>query len=148
MIWIVILGLLGALIIAILSWYALRLLKQVKQQKQAFLQAKMQRTMRLKESIEIIARAMKNKECNHSEGVIRLTMLLMPFGKNLQPYPAMLQLYDIVRDMPTHEARKKLGKQERMRLDVERESAEAKFEQAIVEELGQLLDDIKKLGDI
>ncbi|MCQ9121351.1 hypothetical protein BKG95_10700 [Rodentibacter pneumotropicus] len=146
MIWIIILGLLGTFVISVLSWYALRLLKQLKRQKKAFLQAKMQRTTRLKESIEIIARAMKSKECNHSEGVIRLAMLLMPFGKNLQPYPAMMQLYEIVQDMPTHEARKALEKQERMRLDLKRESAEAKFEQEILEELSQLLDDVKKFG--
>ncbi|OOF78588.1 hypothetical protein BKG96_05280 [Rodentibacter caecimuris] len=146
MIWIIILGLLGVFVIATLSWYALRLLKQVKQQKQALLQAKMARATRLKESIEIIAKAMKSKECNHSEGVIRLTMLLMPFGKNLQPYPSMMQLYEIVRDMPTHEARKTLEKKERLRLDLKRESAEAKFEQDILEELQQLLDDVRKFG--
>ncbi|NBH76349.1 DUF2489 domain-containing protein [Rodentibacter pneumotropicus] len=146
MIWIIILGLLGTFVISALSWYALCLLKKLKQQKQAFLQAKMQRTTRLKESIETIARAMKSKECNHSEGVIRLAMLLMPFGKNLQPYPAMMQLYEIVQDMPTHDARKALEKQERMRLDLKRESAEAKFEQEILEELSQLLDDVKKFG--
>lgn len=148
MIWITILGLLALAVIAVLSWYAARLLKQVKRQQRMITEAKIARTARLKESIEIIAKAMRQKECNHSEGVIRLAMLLMPFGKNLQSYPAMMQLYDIVRDMPTHEARKKLGKQERMRLDLERESAEAKFEQAIVEELYQLLDDIKKLGEV
>ncbi|OOF61608.1 DUF2489 domain-containing protein [Rodentibacter pneumotropicus] len=146
MIWIIILGLLGTFVISALSWYALCLLKKLKQQKQAFLQAKIQRTTRLKESIETIVRAMKSKECNHSEGVIRLAMLLMPFGKNLQPYPAMMQLYEIVQDMPTHEARKALEKQERMRLDLNRESAEAKFEQEILEELSQLLDDVKKFG--
>lgn len=148
MIWITVLGLLALAVIAALSWYAARLLKQVKHQQRMITEAKIARTARLKESIEIIAKAMRQKECNHSEGVIRLAMLLMPFGKNLQSYPAMMQLYDIVRDMPTHEARKKLGKQERMRLDLERESAEAKFEQTIVEELYQLLDDIKKLGEV
>ncbi|OOF42674.1 hypothetical protein BKK50_06445 [Rodentibacter rarus] len=148
MIWTIILSLFALAIIAVLSWYAFRLLKQVKHQQKIMIKAKAQRAIRLKESIEIIAKAMKQKECNHSEGVIRLTMLLMPFGKNLQPYPAMSELYDIVRDMPTHEARKMLGKQERMRLDLERESAEAKLEQDIVEELKQLLDDIQKLGEI
>ncbi|OOF51258.1 hypothetical protein BKK54_03995 [Rodentibacter genomosp. 1] len=148
MIWTMILGLFAFAIIAVLSWYAFRLLKQVKHQQQELAKAKMERVTRLKESLEIIAKAMQQKECNHSEGVIRLTMLLMPFGKNLQPYPAMSELYNIVRDMPTHDARKTLEKKERRRLDLERESAEAKFEQDIVEELHQLLDDIKKLGDV
>ncbi|MBF0750959.1 MULTISPECIES: DUF2489 domain-containing protein [unclassified Pasteurella] len=148
MIWTMILSLFAFAIIAVLSWYAFRLLKQVKHQQQELAKAKMERVTRLKESLEIIAKAMQQKECNHSEGVIRLTMLLMPFGKNLQPYPAMSELYNIVRDMPTHDARKTLEKKERRRLDLERESAEAKFEQDIVEELHQLLDDIKKLGDV
>ncbi len=138
----------SAIVIIGLSWYALRLLKQLKQQQQIISQAKTARTIRLKESIEIIARAMQSKECNHSEGVIRLAMLLMPFGKNLQPYPAMAELHEIVRDMPTHEARKELEKKVRFRLDLERESAEARLEQGIIKELHQLLDDVKQLGEI
>ncbi|BFU60867.1 MULTISPECIES: DUF2489 domain-containing protein [Rodentibacter] len=138
----------SAIVIIGLSWYALRLLKQLKQQKQTISQAKTARAMRLKESIEIIAKAMQTKECNHSEGVIRLAMLLMPFGKNLQPYPAMAELYEIVREMPTHEARRELEKKLRFRLDFERESAEARLEQGIIKELHQLLDDIKQFGEL
>lgn len=139
-------ALLALVVIVGLSWYAIRLLKQVKQQQQLISQAKTARTTRLKESIEIIAKAMQSKECNHSEGVIRLAMLLMPFGKNLQPYPAMAELYGIVRDMPTHEARQQLEKKIRRCLDLERESAEAKLEADIIRELQQLLDDTKQLG--
>lgn len=148
MMWIVILALLALVVIATLSWYALRLFKQLKQQKQFIAEAKQVRKARLKESIEIIANAMQQRECNLSEGVIRLAMLLMPFGKNLQPYPAMGQLYEVVREMPTHEERQKLEKKNRMRLDLERESAEAKFEQEIMQELPQLLNDVKKFGEL
>lgn len=136
------------LIIAGLAWYASRLLKKLKLQQEVIAQAKIARTTRLKESIEIIAKAMQQGECNLSEGVIRLAMLLMPFGKNLQPYPAMMQLYEIVRHMPTHEARKTLEKRERMRFDLERESAEAKFEQDIMDELPRLLDDVKQFKEL
>ena len=62
----------------------------------------------------IIAKAMQNGDCNHSEGVIRLSMLLLPFGQSLQPYQAMYALYNIVKEMPTHEARKALLKKERI----------------------------------
>ena len=58
----------------------------------------------------IIAKAMQNGDCNHSEGVIRLSMLLLPFGQSLQPYQAMYALYNTVKEMPTHEARKALLK--------------------------------------
>lgn len=80
-----------------------------------------------------------------SEGVIRLTMLLRPFGKNLSSYPAMANLYEVVRDMPTHDDRKLLEKRERMRLDLARESAEAQFEKNIKQELYILLEDIKSI---
>ena len=44
--------------------------------------------------------------------------------------------------MPTHEARRELKKNERMRLDLQRESAEAKLEEIIQAELKQLLIDV------
>ncbi len=128
-----------------LTLYAIRLLKQLKVQKELIAKAKNNRVIRLKESIDIIARAMQSGECNLSEGVIRLTMLLMPFGKNLSTYPAMANLYEVVRDMPTHDDRKLLEKRERMRLDLERESAEVQFEQDIKKELYILLEDIKSI---
>ena len=128
-----------------LSLYAIYLLKQLKIQKELITKAKRQRTIRLKESIDVIARAMQSGECNTSEGVIRLTMLLRPFGKNLSTYPAMANLYEVVRDMPTHDARKLLDKRERMRLDLDRESAEVQFEQDIKKELYILLEDIKSI---
>lgn len=128
-----------------LTLYAIRLLKQLKVQKELIAKAKNNRVIRLKESIDIIARAMQSGECNLSEGVIRLTMLLMPFGKNLSTYPAMANLYEVVRDMLTHDDRKLLEKRERMRLDLERESAEVQFEQDIKQELYILLEDIKSI---
>ena len=128
-----------------LSLYAIRLLKQLKVQKELITKAKHERAIRLKESIDVIARAMQSGECNTSEGVIRLTMLLRPFGKNLSTYPAMANLYEVVRDMPTHDARKLLDKRERMRLDLDRKSAEVQFEQDIKKELYILLEDIKSI---
>lgn len=128
-----------------LSLYAIHLLKQLKVQKELITKAKHERTIRLKESIDVIARAMQSGECNISEGVIRLIMLLRPFGKNLSTYPAMANLYEVVRDMPTHDARKLLDKRERMSLDLDRESAEVQFEQDIKKELYILLEDIKSI---
>ena len=90
---------------------------------------------------------MQNRDCNPSEGVIRLSMLLLPLGQSLQPYQAMYALYNIVKEMPTHEARKALLKKERMKLDLERESAEAKFEEEIMLELRQFLNDVGKFGE-
>ncbi|MFQ1046535.1 DUF2489 domain-containing protein [Avibacterium paragallinarum] len=141
--WIYLLLALGLLIIVGMSAYAVKLLRALKSQKQALENARVERVKRLKESIEIIARAMQNGDCNLSEGVIRLKMLLDPLGIKITTYPALAELYDVVKEMPTHQARKELKKNERMRLDLTRESAEAELEAKIKLELDQLLLDMK-----
>ncbi|WP_439327976.1 DUF2489 domain-containing protein [Lonepinella sp. BR2357] len=139
-----ILLIIGAAIVIAMAIYTVHLLRQLRQQKRLFEQAKQARMRRLKDSITIIAKAMLNGDCNHSEGVIRLKMLLDPLGqKRLVDYAAMWQLYEIVQDMPTHEARKTLKKNERMRLDLQRESKEVELETQIKTDLAQLLEDIK-----
>ncbi|MFZ7235065.1 DUF2489 domain-containing protein [Avibacterium avium] len=142
--WIYLLIALGLLIIVGMAAYAVKLLRALKNQKQALENARLARVKRLKESIEIIARAMQNGDCNLSEGVIRLKMLLDPLGLKITTYPALAELYDVVKEMPTHQARKELKKNERMRLDLTRESAEADLESKILLELNQLLLDIEK----
>ena len=117
----------------------------LQKQKKALQQARRNRINRIKESIEIIAKAMLNGDCNLSEGVLRLKMLLEPVGMSIKNHVTMLQLYEVVETMPTHEARKALKKNERMRLDLQRESAEAALEKNIKLELHQLLADIEKL---
>lgn len=143
--WIYLLIALGLLIIVGMAAYAVKLLRALKSQKQALENARLARVKRLKESIEIIARAMQNGDCNLSEGAIRLKMLLDPLGLKITTYPALAELYDVVKEMPTHQARKELKKNERMRLDLTRESAEADLESKILLELNQLLLDIEKI---
>ncbi|MCI5764852.1 DUF2489 domain-containing protein [Actinobacillus porcinus] len=141
--WTTILLIFGIAIIMAMGAYSLYLFAQLRRQKQLFEQAKQARITRIKESIEIIARAMQSNECNHSEGVIRLRMLLEPLGqKRLQDYPAMWALYEVVQDMPTHDERKALKKNERMKLDLARESKEVELEEQIKEEVLQLLKEI------
>ncbi|MDH2925911.1 DUF2489 domain-containing protein [Lonepinella koalarum] len=139
-----ILLILGTLILLAMTGYTIYLLMQLRKQKRLFAQAKQARMNRIKESVTLIAKAMLVGDCNHSEGVIRLKMLLDPLGqKRLVDYSAMWQLYEIVQDMPTHDARKTLKKNERMRLDLQRESKESELEQHIKLEIQQLLEDIK-----
>lgn len=141
--WTTILLIFGIAIIMAMGAYSLYLFAQLRKQKQLFEQTKQARITRIKESIEIIARAMHSNECNHSEGVIRLRMLLEPLGqKRLQGYPAMWALYEVVQDMPTHDERKALKKNERMKLDLARESKEVELEEQIKEEVLQLLKEI------
>ncbi|MEE6076792.1 DUF2489 domain-containing protein [Avibacterium paragallinarum] len=141
--WIYLLIALGLLIIVGMAAYAVKLLRALKSQKQALENARVERVKRLKESIEIIARAMQTGDCNLSEGVIRLKMLLDPLGIKIATYPAMGELYEVVKEMPTHQARTALKKNERMRLDLTCESAEAELEAKITLELDQLLLDMK-----
>lgn len=141
--WTTVLLIFGIAIIVLMGAYSIYLFAKLRQQKQLFEQAKQARITRIKESIEIIARAMHSNECNHSEGVIRLRMLLEPLGqKRLQDYPAMWALYEVVRNMPTHDERKALKKNERMKLDLARESKEVELEEKIKEEVLQLLKEI------
>ena len=143
--WKTVLLLVAVCIIVGMIGYATYLLLALQKQKKALQQARRNRINRIKESIEIIAKAMLNGDCNFSEGVLRLKMLLEPVGMSIKNYVTMLQLYEVVEDMPTHEARKSLKKNERMRLDLRRESAEAELEKNIKLELRQLLADIEKL---
>ena len=143
--WKTVLLLVAVCIIVGMIGYAIYLLLALQKQKKALQQARRNRINRIKESIEIIAKAMLNDDCNLSEGVLRLKMLLEPVGMSLKHYSAMWRLYETVEDMPTHEARRELKKNERMRLDLQRESAEAALEKNIKLELHQLLADIEKL---
>lgn len=136
----------AALILLGMAAYAVYLLLAVKKQNQAIKaaqqQARQARVARLTESIEIIAKAMQSGDCNLSEGVLRLKMLLDPLGNSLKNYPAMFALYETVQDMPTHEARRELKKNERMKLDLTRESKEVELETEIQKELVILLKSI------
>jgi hypothetical protein len=135
----------AVIIIAGMVGYAVYLLLALQKQKKALLQARRNRIHRIKESLEIIAKAMLNGDCNLSEGVLRLKILLEPVGMSLKNYSAMWRLYETVEDMPTHEARRELKKNERMRLDLQRESTEAELESKIKSELNRLLTDIQTL---
>ena len=143
--WKTVLLLVAVCIIVGMIGYATYLLLALQNQKKALQQARRNRINRIKESIEIIAKAMLNDDCNLSEGVLRLKMLLEPVGMSIKNHVTMLQLYEVVETMPTHEARKALKKNERMRLDLQRESAEVALEKNIKLELHQLLADIEKL---
>ncbi|AEW76320.1 DUF2489 domain-containing protein [Aggregatibacter actinomycetemcomitans] len=143
--WKILLLIAAVCIVAGMIGCAVYLLLALQKQKKALQLARQNRINRIKESLEIIAKAMLNGDCNLSEGVLRLKMLLEPVGMALKNYPAMWQLYEMVEGMPTHNARKELKKNERMRLDLRRESAEAELESKIKLELHRLLTDIQTL---
>ena len=118
----------GVAIIAGLAFYAGRLLVQVKaqQEKQAKELAKRkkkiaERNAKLSDSINLIARAMKEKQCEYSEGCLRIWVLMSQYQFSQaveleKEYEHVFKMYDVVKDMPTHEARKKYSKKNRKKI--------------------------------
>ncbi|WP_232525190.1 DUF2489 domain-containing protein [Motilimonas pumila] len=140
-----ILAALGVVIIVALAVYAGRLLRQVEEQKRALAAAIKTRNDKLIESIHLIAKAMVQGQCNLSEGAIRQTVLLGELKLDQpvvveQEYQAMSELYQVVKDMPTHSVRKEKPKKEIRALDREREKHEQRLEAAIIEEMKLLQD--------
>lgn len=138
-----------ALVIVIsLAFYAGKLLKQLKQQTLRQEQAKAEQQVALQkhdkkvlDSVVIIVRAMKEDQCDISEGCWRLSVLLDSL-KTVQAlskkFPSIFELYEEIKEMPIMEARKKLEKKERMKLDLQRLKAESRLVDAIKQEIEQL----------
>lgn len=135
---------LAVLIVLSMAGYALSLLLKLRKQKQQLKQAQYTRYVNISESIDLIARAMLAEQCDLSEGVLRLKPLLDVLGKKLSVYPAMWALYQVVEEMPILDARKNLKRNERMKLDLEREAKEVELAEAIKQELEQLLAENNK----
>nr|WP_237332573.1 DUF2489 domain-containing protein [Zobellella iuensis] len=136
-------ALLGGLIIVGLAVYAGVLLARLKQQTQQREQAINRRNERIIDSIRTIAMAVRDDQCNLSEGAIRLTNLLntLQFSRPkdfAQDYPGLYDLYDRVKEMPTHDARKQLKRNERMRQDLQRAGFEHELEAQIKIEVERL----------
>lgn len=135
---------LAVLILLSMAGYALSLFFKLRKQNQQLQQAKNKRFQRVIESIVIISKAMRSEQCDFSEGVLRLKPLLDVLGKKLSIFPAMWELYQVVEDMPILDARKGLKRNERMKLDLTRESKEAELEDKIKNELNQLIAEIEQ----
>ncbi|MDY2947878.1 DUF2489 domain-containing protein [Mannheimia varigena] len=143
---------LAALILISLAGYAFHLMMKLKRQKwreqeliEEAQKAQKERYFRIVESIEVIARAMISEQCDLSEGVLRLKSLLDVLGKKLSHYMAMWELYQVVENMPILEERKQLKRNERMKLDLEREAKEVELSEQIKLECQQLLQDIEEI---
>lgn len=148
-IWIVLL-ILGCIIIAGLAFYAGKLLQQVKQQhlrqqQEAELQQQKltEKKLYLQESIVLISRAMLEQQCEFSEGALRLWVLLDHWPQAdkpdpIQSYPGLYQMYLVVKDMPTHQARKEQDKKLTRQQDKLRQQAEIDLK-AVIEADVQLL---------
>lgn len=134
----------GALIVAALSVYAGILLSRLRFQNKKIAKNQKKHLNYLHESIETIAKAMQQDQCPLSEGCIRIAVLLdnLPNAERHNfdtRWPSIHDMYERIKHMPTHDARKEFPKQEIRKMDLERERFEVEMEQPIKDDLQTLI---------
>ncbi|MDW6018390.1 DUF2489 domain-containing protein [Vibrio plantisponsor] len=146
----------GAAIIVGLASYAGYLLLQLKKQK--VLQQQHQslaiekRNANIFESVNVLCMAGIQGQCDLSEISIRV-YCIMDYVQGEDrvdfeaEYPAISELYHIVKDMPRGEARQEMAKQERMKQNLTRQKAEGRLNDAIIEELHALKKRVQPLNN-
>ena len=132
-----------------LSFYLGRLLWLIKQQNLQQQQVIATKNANLTESIVLIAKAMREEQCELSEGALRIWVLLdhlqLPDKPDaIQTYPGLHKMYEVVKDMPTHQARKERDKKEIRHLDHLREQAEIDLRSEIMADVHKLLEFFQK----
>ncbi|OQU49082.1 DUF2489 domain-containing protein [Vibrio parahaemolyticus] len=146
----------GAVIIIALASYAGYLLLQLKKQKE--LQLKHQklaidkRNANIFENVHTLCQAGIQGQCDFSEISIRVYCIMdYVQGENRvnfdEVYPAISELYHIVKDMARGEDRQQLAKKERMQQNLTRQKAESRLTDAIIEELKVLQKNVQPLNN-
>jgi hypothetical protein len=140
-------------IIAGLTFYAGKLLLQLKRQTQFQKLAQQKHQLGLQQhdtkilnSVALIVQALQEQQCDLSEGCWRISVLLDSLKTTsglCEKFPAIYGLYNKVKDMAILDERKKLGKKQRMRDDYNRVMFEAEYQENIIEEL-KLLEKFSK----
>lgn len=143
----------AAVIILGLSGYAAYLwwqvTQQVSEQSNEQLDTLRKRNTRLKHDIFTIAWAIREEQCDLSEGCIRISILIDHiYEQNGQPtsdvdsrdnflekLPGIAALYDKIKDLPTHEKRNKLDKREKRKQDFQRWKDEAEHKEQILKDV-------------
>ena len=131
-------------IIGTLATYAVSLHWRLHKRTRQHEQVVAAQNARLLESIDAIARAMRQEQCPLSEGSIRIAVLLdhmvmQPETDFSKHYPAIHEMYGKIKHMPTHEARKQHPREEIERMDEEREALEESMAEAIQQDVKSLL---------
>ncbi|HCE1607698.1 TPA: DUF2489 domain-containing protein [Vibrio parahaemolyticus] len=146
----------GAVIIIAQASYAGYLLLQLKKQKE--LQLKHQklaidkRNANIFENVHTLCQAGIQGQCDLSEISIRVYCIMdYVQGENRvnfdEVYPAISELYHIVKDMARGEDRQQLAKKERMQQNLTRQKAESRLTDAIIEELKVLQKNVQPLNN-
>ncbi|YCO03565.1 DUF2489 domain-containing protein [Vibrio sp. VNB-15] len=146
----------GAVIIIALASYAGYLLLQLKKQKELQLKHKKlaidKRNANIFENVHTLCQAGIQGQCDLSEISIRVYNIMdyvqgeerVDFDKT---YPAISELYHIVKDMARGEDRQQLAKKERMQQNLDRHKAEQRLTDTIVEELKVLQKNVQPLNN-
>ncbi|EMX0312185.1 TPA: DUF2489 domain-containing protein [Vibrio parahaemolyticus] len=146
----------GAVTIIALASYAGYLLLQLKKQKE--LQLKHQklaidkRNANIFENVHTLCQAGIQGQCDLSEISIRVYCIMdYVQGENRvnfdEVYPAISELYHIVKDMARGEDRQQLAKKERMQQNLTRQKAESRLTDAIIDELKVLQKNVQPLNN-
>lgn len=133
----------AVLVIVCLAYYAGKLLYLVHKQNQKATINRHQRIERIVESVQTIAKAVEQRQCNLSEASIRLYHLLESLPVIDKPnyvdhYPGIYELNIRVSNLPTHQARQQLSRAELNGQDAKREASEAELENQIMHEVTKL----------
>ncbi|MDR9825697.1 DUF2489 domain-containing protein [Vibrio sp. FNV 38] len=146
----------GGLIVIGLASYAGYLLVQLKKQTELQQQHKKlaieKRNSNIFENVSTLCAAGIEGQCDLSEITIRV-YCIMDYVQGEErvdfdaSYPAISELYHVVKDMARGEERQAMGKRERMQQNLARQKAESKLQQAIVTELKQLKQHIQPLNN-
>lgn len=131
-------------IIAVLGFYAGSLLFKLKQQNDKRQQVTASRIENITESVEIIAKAIEQQQCEVSEGAIRICRLLEALPLSPQPdfrkkFPAIFDLFIAVSGFAILEERKKLSKSEIRKQDKARLEIESEHETSVLKELPDII---------
>jgi predicted membrane protein len=130
-------------IVAALAFYAGCLIFKLRTQQKLRKQKTQQRIDKIFQSIQTIAKALEQQQCNLSEGCIRLYHLLEALPVKNKPdfsqqFIGLYSLYDQVKDFPTHDVRKAQSKIETKKQDLQREEIEAQMESQILNDVSEL----------
>lgn len=135
-------------IIGLLGAYALYLQIKLKQHKTKLAQEEQEAQAKLLEfqqnlieDIRFIAKAMIQKQCDLTEGVLRVHNLINRLDENIWNNPQLKQTqlyYAQCSDMPILEAYKQQTKQQKMQQDLKRVKLEQQYEQSILNEMSWL----------
>ncbi|MDG3086831.1 DUF2489 domain-containing protein [Vibrio hannami] len=147
---------LAGMVILALAGYALSLILKVRKQsklRQEFMDISIaKRNANIFESVDTLCLAGIQKQCDLAEVSIRVYHILdYVQGEHRidveKEYPALFELFSVVKDFARGEERQKLEKRERMKQDLERHKAESRLTDAITEELKQLQTRIAPLSE-